>query len=207
MGACSTKEPTEDKVRASPAKSTASSADGARKLETETDEDFRETLRAVLHLILSRLTTALEFEGQGYSDIAQKREKANYMELVQAEVFEKLIRNLWAVEGADLSVDTPEDDINYAAHKFQKLVDAMQTAEWKESALPKKELANSVQAAVAACKAECFKTIDACEHSDLKLHLMYFMACMDVTKGKIAQTPGLLFWQMDTLIATQTAGA
>jgi len=83
MGVCSSKVEEEQPVASehdkSPGKAAATEEKGGdRKSGVEDKEgtiDFRETLKAVIILVLNRLATALEYEQEGFLDLAVKRSK------------------------------------------------------------------------------------------------------------------------------------
>jgi len=56
-------------------KETAPHHESPREDKESSDFDFKETVKSVLLLILNRLVTALEYEQEGFLDLAQKRNK------------------------------------------------------------------------------------------------------------------------------------
>jgi len=93
MGICSAKVEDEEPVVAEQTEK-SSPEDGDRKGGGEEKEasntDFRETLKGVIILILNRLVTALEYEQEGFLDLATKRTKKKLHGAYRAPTFRKV---------------------------------------------------------------------------------------------------------------------
>jgi len=206
MGICGSKVEEEEAVVAeqpdkAPGRSPAKE-DGDKKGGSEegANTDFRETLKAVMILVLNRLVTALEYEQEGFLDLAVKRSKKNYMELIAPQHFEKLLRELFDVDSVKTgSPEVDQSDPNYEQQRFMKLLDACEKAEYKTPIPSVDKLVASVQKATKATQQELRDSAIASESSDLKIHLFFFAKALDVVTGDIASHPELLYSNIDDM--------
>jgi len=93
--------------------------DGPKEDKESSDFDFKETLKSVLLLILNRLVTALEYEQEGFLDLAQKRSKKNYLELLAPQNFEKVLRDSFDLDTVKpAEPDLERSDPSYEQQRF-----------------------------------------------------------------------------------------
>jgi len=172
---------------------------GSHEDKEVADVDFKETLRAVLLLILNRLVTALEYEQEGFLDLAQKRGKRNYMELMAPQHFEKVLRetfDLDAVKPAEPELDRA--DINYEQQRFFRMVEACEKAPYR-SGTNREKLVGAVQKATKETQKELRDSAISSQSSDLKIHLLFFAKALDVVNGDILKNPELLYSNVDDI--------
>jgi len=111
--------------------------------------DFKVTLKAVILLVLNRLATALEYEKEGFMDLATKLEFKNYMQLAAPQHFEAVLKETWDLDKTPPEKpDLPADDISHAQNKFMKLLEAAEKADWRDPHLSPRELTERIQEAV-----------------------------------------------------------
>jgi len=147
---------------------------------------------------LNRLVTALEYEQEGFMDLAVKRLKKNYMELIAPQHFEKLLRDLFDLGTAKPALpEVDQSDPNYEQQRFMKLLDACEKAPWQS--IPNDKLVASVQKATKATQQELRESAIASDSSDLKIHLFFFAKALDIVTGDIASHPELLYSNIDDM--------
>jgi len=198
MGLCSSKVDEEEAPHSSP----AAKSGGGQSAEAKEGaiNDFRETLKTVILLILNRLATALEYEKEGFSELATKLEMKNYMQLASPQHFEGVIKELWDVERTPPEKpDVPADHMSYAQNKFMKLLEAAERAEWRDNSISAQDLADRIQEAAKLTQKTLRDSAIASDSSDLKIHLFFFAKCLDVVDGDIASHHELLYTNIDDL--------
>jgi len=186
-----------EKKTAAPAKSPSS--DGPQEDKESSDFDFKETLKAVLLLILNRLVTALEYEQEGFWDLAQKRSKKNYMELLAPQHFEKVLRDsfdLDSVRPVDPELD--RSDQSYEQQRFFRILEACEKAPFRPGTSREKFVQN-VQKATKETQKELRDSAIQSQSSDLKIHLLFFAKALDVVMGDIIAHPELLYSNVDDI--------
>jgi len=162
--------------------------------------DFRETLKTVILLVLNRLATALEYEQEGFSELSAKLEMKNYMQLCAPQHFEALIKETWDTDRSPPEKpDVPADHISYAQNKFMKLLEAAERADWRDPSISGQELTDRIQEATKATQKILRDSAIASNSSDLKIHLFFFAKCLDVVDGDIASHHELLYSNIDDL--------
>jgi len=208
MGICGSKVEEEEPVvheqadKSTTGRTPAKEENGDKKSggEEGANADFRETLKAVLLLVLNRLVTALEYEQEGFLDLAVKRSKKNYMELIAPQHFEKLLRDLFDVDSVKPgSPEVDHSDPNYEQQRFMKLLEACEKADYRTPIPSIDKLVASVQKATKATQQELRDSAIASESSDLKIHLFFFAKALDVVAGDIAHHPELLYSNIDDM--------
>lgn len=169
------------------------------KTVEETDDDFKETLRGTIVAILLRLSKALEYEKEGYLPIATKRGLRSHVELLcpgnWIPVFEKFFTM------GTIKEPTTDDIASSAYQKFVNVLEAVADAEWVNPHPSKEELASAIQKAAESTQKELKATAELADASDLKMHLFFFDSCLNVVKGDISHIKGLLYQNIDTLVA------
>jgi len=209
MGVCGSKVEEEEQVleehtdvkteKRPPKKSENTSHDGPSEDKESSDFDFKETLKSVLLLILNRLVTALEYEQEGFLDLAQKRSKKNYLELLAPQHFEKVLRDAFdldAVKPAD--PDLERSDPSYEQQRFFRILEACEKAPFR-SGVTRDKLVAAVQKATKETQKELRDSAIQSQSSDLKIHLLFFAKALDVVAGDIANHPELLYSNIDDI--------
>jgi hypothetical protein len=178
----------------------AGGAGGASEAKEGANGDFRETIKTIVLLVLNRLATALEYEKEGFSELAQKLEMKNYMELAAPQHFETLIKELWDIDRTPPEKpDVPADHMDYAQNKFLKLLEAAERAEWRNASISAQELTDKIQEAAKLTQKTLRDSAIASNSSDLKIHLFFFAKCLDVVDGDVAAHHDLLYTNIDDL--------
>jgi len=210
MGVCSSKVEEDEQVveehndvkvekKAHTMASGGKGSDGAPEDKESADFDFKETMKSVLLLTLNRLVTALEYEQEGFLDLAQKRNKKNYMELIAPQYFEKVLRDAFdldAVKPSEPELD--RSDLNYEQQRFSRILEACEKAPWR-SGITRDKLVVSVQKATKDTQKELRDSAIQSQSSDLKIHLLFFAKALDVVNGDIAHHPDLLYSNIDDI--------
>jgi len=208
MGICSTKVEEEEPVVAEQTGKSTKSAPpeekgdkkGGGEEKEASNTDFRETLKAVTILILNRLVTALEYEQEGFLDLATKRSKKNYMELIAPQHFEKFLRETFDVDSVKPGQpEVDSSDPNYEQQKFMKLLEACEKAPFRSPVPSPDKFATAVQKASKATQKELRESAIASDSSDLKIHLFFFAKALDVVDGDIVGHPELFYSNIDDL--------
>jgi len=209
MGICSSKveeetPPIEEVVDKAPERekkqntSTHASSQGGDQKESS-DFDFKETLKSVLLLILNRLVTALEYEQEGFLDLAQKRNKKNYLELLAPQHFEKVLResfDLDTVKPADPELDRA--DPSYEQQRFFRVLEACEKASFRPG-VTRDKFVQAVQRATKETQKELRDSAIASQSSDLKIHLLFFAKALEVCGGDLVSNPDLLYSNIDDM--------
>jgi len=176
-----------------------SGSDGVHEDKESADFDFKETLKSVLLLILNRLLTALEYECEAFLDLAQKRSKKNYMDLMAPQHFEKVLRDAFdldAVRPAEPELD--RSDINYEQQRLVRILEACEKAPFR-SGTTRDRLVAAVQKAAKDTQKELRDSAIQSQSSDLKIHLLFFAKAFDIVSGDIANHPELLYSNIDDM--------
>jgi len=175
------------------------SQDGPQEDKESSDFDFKETLKSVLLLILNRLVTALEYEQEGFLDLAQKRSKKNYLELLAPQHFEKLLRDTFdldAVKPAEPELE--RSDPSYEQQRFFRILEASEKAPFRPG-ITRDKLIAAVQKATKETQKELRDSAIQSQSSDLKIHLLFFAKALDVVAGDIVNHPELLYSNIDDI--------
>jgi len=176
----------------------AVSASSSNESKESNDFDFKETLKSVLLLILNRLVTALEYEQEGFLDLAQKRHKNNYLELMAPQHFEKVLRDSFDLESVKpAEVELDRGDPSYEQQRFVRLVEACEKAPFRN--LPRDRFIQSIQKATKETQKELRDSAVASQSSDLKIHLFFFAKALDVIAGDLLSNPDLLYSNIDDM--------
>jgi hypothetical protein len=182
-----------------PVAAATTSQDGPSEDKESSDFDFKETLKSVLLLILNRLVTALEYEQEGFLDLAQKRSKKNYLELLAPQHFEKVLRDsfdLDAVKPAD--PDLERSDPSYEQQRFFRILEACEKAPFRPG-VTRDKFVQAVQKATKETQKELRDSAIQSQSSDLKIHLLFFAKALDVVTGDIVNHPELLYSNIDDI--------
>jgi len=174
-------------------------SDGAPEDKESADFDFKETLKSVLLLILNRLLTALEYESEAFLDLAQKRQKKNYMDLLAPQHFEKVLRDAFDLDAVKpVEPELDRSDINYEQQRFFRILEACEKAPYR-SGTTRDKLVAAVQKAAKDTQKELRDSAIQSQSSDLKIHLLFFAKALDVVNGDIANHPELLYSNIDDI--------
>jgi len=163
------------------------------------DVDFKETLKSVLLLILNRLVTALEYEQEGFLDLAQKRNKRNYLELLAPQHFEKVLResfDLDAIKPVEPELDRA--DPSYEQQRFFRVLEACEKAPFRPG-VTRDKFVQAIQRATKETQKELRDSALASQSSDLKIHLLFFAKALDVCGGDLLSNPELLYSNIDDM--------
>jgi len=216
MGVCSSKvendeNVVEDQTDTKAMKSSSNSTLNKEKPTTTQSEekeggdfDLRETLKAVVLLILDRLVTALEYEQEGFMDLAAKRSKKNYLELIAPQHFDKLLRETFDLDSTPpAQPDIDQSDPNYELQKYLKLIEACVKASFRSPVPSGEKFANSIQKAAKLTQKELRESAISSDSSDLKIHLFFFAKALDVVDGDIVSHHELLYSNIDDMCDKQ----
>jgi len=133
------------------------------------DFDFRETLKAVVLLILDRLVTALEYEQEGFMDLAAKRSKKNYLELIAPQHFDKLLRETFDIDSCPpAQPDVEQSDPNYEQQRYLRLIEACVKAPFRSPVPSGEKFATAIQKAAKLTQKELRESAISSDSSDLK---------------------------------------
>jgi len=180
-------------------KETTTHHDSPREDKESSDFDFKETVKSVLLLILNRLVTALEYEQEGFLDLAQKRNKKNYLELLAPHHFEKVLRDsfdLDTVKPAEPELD--RGDPSYEQQRFFRILEACEKAPFRPG-VTRDKFVQSIQRATKETQKELRDSAIASQSSDLKIHLLFFAKALEVFGGDILSNPELLYTNIDDM--------
>jgi hypothetical protein len=199
MGLCNSKVADDEVPQTSPPPKAAGGGPSSEAKEAALS-DFRETLKTVTILVLNRLATALEYEKEGFSELAAKLEMKNYMQLAAPQHFEAVIKETWDIDRCPPEkADVPADHMSFAQNKFIKLLEAAEKAEWRDPSISAQELTDRIQEAAKQTQKTLRDSAIASNSSDLKIHLFFFAKCLDVVDGEIATHFELLYSNIDDL--------
>lgn len=212
MGLCaSTEEPRPSKTQ-TPAEPKSVSK-GSQLSETkaeetsaggESDADFRVMLRDAAIMILDNLARALEYEKEGFTDVARKRGLKNYLDIMAPQHFEGVFREYLEIGQVSTS-SLPPSSASYAQENFRYFLQACKTAPYKSNPA-KAPLTAVYQKACTATQTSLKACADAADASDLKLHLFFFINALNIMQGDIATKPGLLHRNIDTFTSGERVG-
>jgi len=152
----------------------------------EIDADFREILRSGLCLILERLYTAVGYEADGYLDIVQKQGLDDIMDLVAPQYFENFFRDHLDIKDVKPS-SLDEHHMNYKQDQALNLIQAVKVATWKFGLVSRKDMVQAAQKAAKRTQEQLKASCDACDSSDLKIHMQFFSAALDFLAGDISK--------------------
>jgi len=173
--------------------------DGPKEDKESSDFDFKETLKSVLLLILNRLVTALEYEQEGFLDLAQKRSKKNYLELLAPQNFEKVLRDSFDLDTVKpAEPDLERSDPSYEQQRFFRFLEACEKASFRPG-VTREKFVQAVQKATKETQKELRDSAIQSQSSDLKIHLLFFAKALDVLTGDILSNPELLFSNIEDM--------
>ena len=212
MGLCaSTEEPRSSKTQipAEPKTPSKSSVHTENKVEVakdagpESESDFRIVLRDVAIMVLDNLARALEYEKEGFHDVAIKRGMKNYLDIMAPQQFEAVFREFLDI-GPVTTSSLPPSSESYAQENFRYFLQACRSAPYK-GAPTRATLIPAFQKACTATQTSLKACADVAEASDLKLHLFFFINALNVMQGDIAK-PGMLHRNIDTFTSGERVG-
>jgi len=152
----------------------------------EIDADFREILRSGLCLILERLYTAVGYEADGYLDIVRKQGLDDIMDLVAPQHFETFFREHLEIKDQQPS-SLDEHHMNFKQDKALNFIQAVKVASWKNVVVSRKDMVQQAQTAAKRTQEQLKASCDACDSSDLKIHMQFFSAALDFLAGDITK--------------------
>jgi len=216
MGVCGTKPEDDEKVvedqtdnKAMKSASNLKTEKQEKPTTTQSEEkgsdfDFRETLKGVVLLILDRLVTALEYEQEGFMDLAAKRSKKNYLELIAPQHFDKLLRETFDIDSSPpAQPDVEQSDPNYEQQRYLRLIEACVKAPFRSPVPSGEKFATAIQKAAKLTQKELRESAISSDSSDLKIHLFFFAKALDVIDGDIISHHELLFSNIDDMCDKQ----
>jgi len=159
--------------------------------------EWRETLRNVTILVLDRLLLALEYEKEGYSEIALKRGLKSYTDLAATKKIEEALNAILVIK----DVARPEVDESHMDYEYQRMnlfLKAAQQATFKDDNMSRDLIAKRVQDCSKAVQNELLESVRYADSSDLKIHLSFFGYSLDVLAGDIAN-PTVLYQNIDRI--------
>lgn len=155
-------------------------------------------------MVLDNLARALEYEKQGFTEVAKKRGMKNYLEIMAPQNFEAVFREYLDIGQVSTS-SLPPSSASYAQENFRYLLAACRGAPYKGSPT-KAQLVASFQKACTATQNSLKVCADAADASDLKLHLFFFINALNIMQGDIASKPGSLYRNIDTFTSGERVG-
>ena len=170
----------------------------------ESDSDFRIVLRDATVMILDNLARALEYEKEGFTEVAKKRAMKNYLEIMAPQHFESVFREYLDVGSVPTSSLAPSS-ASYAQENFRYLLHACRGAPYKSNP-SKAAVAAAFQKACTATQTSLKACADAADASDLKLHLFFFINALNIMQGDIASKSGSLYRNIDTFTSGERVG-
>lgn len=160
------------------------------------EADFKLTIKNTVLLILTRLVTALEYEKESFTEVAQRAGKEDFMDLGEFGPLEQ-----WVQDSFDMDVipALEQDDLELQNDFLQVCQRAMQ-AEFSQNLPDTQTWISKLQQAALHTQKSLRDATQYSESSDLKVHLFFFAGCFDVVMGSIYRTPQLLYNQIDDLL-------
>jgi hypothetical protein len=215
MGLCGSVEKEEAKAPKTEAQDTAKVEPKSSSAEVRTtgaeggsaaegDDEFRLVLRDAALMVLDNLAKTLEYEKEGFAEVAQKRGLKNYFEIMAPQHFETVFKEYLDI-GPVAASSLPSTDPSFAQDNYRNFLKACRTANFKGSP-PRAPLAAAFQKACTATQG-CLKACaDAADASDLKLHLFFFINALNIMQGDIVAKPSLLFKNVDAFTSGGRVG-
>lgn len=165
-----------------------------KSLVEDTEENFIYVFKSVTTLILDRLSTALTGERWEYQAIAEEMGDKNYMSLMLHAEWKSLLSQLFDVSATESKTSTTTEDIRVEHENFIAFLASI--GELKGD-VGKDQMVREVQALVVRTQSKLQKAKDIGKASDLKMHCIFFINCMETLKGDVIGTKGQLFRQVD----------
>jgi len=212
MGLCASTEKEEIKTRkaetprAEPKSATSDTRQppGEDSGAVEGDDEFRLVLRDAAIMVLDNLAQTLEYEKEGFTEVAQKRGLKNYFDIMVPQHFEGVFREFLDV-GPVTASSLLSSDPNYPQENFRNFLKACRIANYKGTP-SRATVATAFQRACTATQASLKACADAADASDLKLHLFFFINALNIMQGDIVGKPGLLFKNVDAFTSGGRVG-
>jgi hypothetical protein len=170
----------------------------------EGDDEFRLVLRDAALMVLDNLAQTLEYEKEGFSEVAHKRGLKSCFEIMAPQHFEAVLKEyleVGPVENSSLGASDP----SFALDNFRNFLKACRTSNYKGTP-SKATLAEAFQKACTATQSSLKACADAADASDLKLHLFFFINALNIIQGDIVGKPGLLFKNVDAFTSGGRVG-
>ena len=164
------------------------------------DFDFRETVKAVVLVVLERCAAGLEYESDAYADIAKALDKEDFMDLMAPEHFEKVFKDYLDIKGDVQEPEVEEGHPLYNFQRFNNFLSACASADYKRPPPSRKELTTRVQSAAKKTQEQLKNAQSACDSKELKAHLKLFVKVLETLQGDIAGDRQLLYKQIDELV-------
>jgi hypothetical protein len=167
---------------------------------SESDADFKLMMKEVVIMFLEKLCVALEYEKEDYNEVATKLKKKGYMSIMNPESFKEILSTYLNIPDVDKSNLKPSD-INYEQDNYLLFLRAAKNAPFKQfQQASKKDMVKSFAKACTQTQKSLQAAADAADKSDLKLHLYFFVNCLDVLQtGDLVSTPGKLTKNIESL--------
>lgn len=143
----------------------------------DADGDFRDTAKLLSLLILDRIVTILDGERDGYTKVAHKLGKANFLDIIAPHHFEKFLRDYFPMTGREPPV--PKDHIQYKAKKFLIAIQDAQDNDYRDPKPNRVELAKRLVEATKATRNELLLAVNACDNAHLRQYLQFFAKAME----------------------------
>jgi len=192
----------DQKVNHDEVKISVNSSDQSPSSQSSTDADaayieWRETLRNVTILVLDRLLLALEYEKEGYSEVALKRGLKLYTDLAAFKKIEESLNAILIIKDVQRP-DVDEGHVDYDHQRMTLFLKAAQQARFKDDTMSRDVIAKRVQDCSKAVQNELLENVRYADSSDLKIHLSFFIHALDVLAGDI-QNPSVLYQNIDRI--------
>jgi len=168
------------------------------------DDEFRLVLRDASLLVLDSLAQTLDYEKDGFAEVARKRGLKSYFEIMAPHQFEAVFKEYLEV-GEVSPPRVAVGDPSYAALSYRNFLKACRESNFKGSP-SRATLAASFQKACTATQACLKASADAADASDLKLHLFFFINALNIMQGDIVGNPALLFKNVDAFTSGGRVG-
>lgn len=175
------------------------------KLSPESEDDFRLVIKEVTIMALEQLCRALEYEKEGYLEVAQKQKKDGYMAIMSPESFKSALSSI-------LEVGTPEasalasSDVNFEQDNYLLFLKACRAANYKDTTIDRQALSDLLQKAARDTQRSLQASAEVADASDLKLHLYFFVNCLNILQGELVSKPGTLFKNIQTFSSGEPVG-
>mmetsp|Transcript_5649 Transcript_5649/g.10783 ORF Transcript_5649/g.10783 Transcript_5649/m.10783 type:complete len:214 (-) Transcript_5649:82-723(-) len=209
MGICFSNDPVDPApARAPPPPATAPAAsvqDVQVQLNspTESEADFKLVLHQVVVLACQKVCMALQYEKEAYLELAKRRGFSSYIDLMAPHHFEQALRATFDI-GEVPEPATEANDINFEQMKFLNFLEVAKAAKFQDWNISRGTLIERFQSACTKTQQELQASADQADASDLKLHLYFFINCLNIIQGDM--TPGNLFKNIETFVDNKPVG-
>ena len=143
------------------------------------EEEFRTILVQITLIILKRLFTALDYEKQGFYDLANKLSMKSIIELVSPNEMENVLKNCFNYDDESEMDDIDPNDKLYNVKKFLHLIKLCDDGRVKDD-IENTDLASKISSAAITMASNMRNNAKASESSDLKIHLQFFASCLEI---------------------------